>query len=111
MSSLKSRVGKLESTIGKASYDGDYDDWVDSSRDHVGYVLLEEGDVMLFDSDFTRFQREEDLWSAHPVGTKFRCITGNYVVCDGVKRQLNFPPSDGKLSPETQAVLDRVFAM
>ena len=111
MSRLESRVGKLEATIGAASHDGDYDDWVDFSRDHVVYFLLEEGEVMLLDSEFTRFPCEGDLWVTHPVGTKFRCIGGGYVVCDGVKRQLNFPDKDKPLSPETQAALDLVFAM
>jgi len=109
MSRLESRVEKLEATMAPATSDGEYDDWLDY-LEHEPYVLSEDGSVMLLDLDFTSFPCEEDLWVKYPAGTKFWAIGGGYEVCDGVKRQLNFPDKDKPLSPETQAALDLVFA-
>jgi hypothetical protein len=117
MNRLESRIGKLEATIGSASQDGDYDNWLDYD-DHVSYLCNEDGkDVLcvhlLAKGNQYQFNTERDLWNAFPPGTKFRRSGGgNFVIVDGVVvRELNFPPSDGKLSPETQAALDLVFAM
>lgn len=117
MSRLESRVGKLEATIGAALHDGDYDNWLDYD-DHVSYLCNEDGkDVLcvhlLAKGNQYQFNTEMDLWNAFPPGTKFRRAGGgNFVIVDGVVvRELNFPPSDGKLSPEMQAALDLVFAI
>lgn len=97
---LESRVRKLETTMSAISHD---DDLVGCYRDHVVYFLSLSGEVTVFDPEplSTYDGTEEDFWAAHPPGTKFRCLGGGYVVCDGVKRYLNFPPDDGKISPET----------
>lgn len=117
MNRLESRIGKLEATIGSASQDGDYDNWLDYD-DHVSYFCTEDGkDVLcvhlLAKGDQCQFNTERDLWNALPPGTKFRRSGGgNFVIVDGVVvRELNFPPSDGKLSSESQAALDLLFAM
>lgn len=114
---LDSRVKKLELERGAEDDMGEYDNWLDYD-DHVSYLCNEDGkDVLcvhlLAKGNQYQFNTERDLWNAFPPGTKFRRSGGgNFVIVDGVVvRELNFPPSDGKLSPETQAALDRVFAM
>ena len=112
---LETRVKRLEHAQSAAKQDASYDNWWEFD-DHISYFCSDEGkDVfcahLLLRGEQHQFDTEEELWQVFPSGTKFRRSGGgNFVIVDGVVvRELNFPPSDGKLSPEVQAAIGWLF--
>lgn len=114
---LQARVEKLEKAQGDVSQDmNGYDDRRDFEG-HAWYLCDADGSVLCVSSFYdghgrSNFASEQELWSVYPAGTKFlRSTTGrNYEVIDGVMRELHFPPSNGKLSPELQSMVDAVMS-
>lgn len=106
---LEARVKKLELERGTEADMSGYDDWVDY-RGHVYYQCGADGTNALAVPELVTYGHESEIWALHPAGTKFRrCGGGDYEVIDGVKRELHFPPSDKKPSPEALAAIGWLF--
>lgn len=114
MSRLETRVRKLEDATGNAPDMSGYDDRWNYVRHHLYFCDTNGKDVTSINlfaegAEQYRFDAEGELWKIFPPGTKFlRSGGGDYEVIDGVIRELHFPPSDGKLSPEIQKAFDLV---
>jgi len=107
---LNARIKRLEDKHGNGAPDlSGYDDRVDY-HGHIYYQCDADGANALAVPELVTYGHESEIWAQHPAGTKFlRSGGGHFEVIDGVMRELHFPPSDGKLSPEVQAAVGWLF--
>ena len=115
---LDTRVKRLEDAQGDSAQNGDGYDQEGDYRNHIWYMLGEDGQAMCVASmydDHSQFEFacEEDLWKVYPAGTKFLRSAGkqNHEFIDGQMRELHFPPLSKERVSAVQAVVDSVMSL